>query len=389
MPDGAAVRNRHSFQQRSDGRAGPTGVKRLHAARFSFNWANLLSTPPTFPETHTQLCSADNLPCVRRRASVSKEDSPTGGGTPGALGPVGSIARNLSLIAAVAIYLGWAWDSAFYGYFNLGPIQLGTSPFAYMLSSLHVFRPVTFVTAVVAIVGITLWTRSSDLLSGARTLTGEIARILRTSSCLRSLNMWLGRLNQVIPPAIKKKLPDMKYWWKPKGMQAGLGSAITVTALILYKVTERMAVSTNLTYLVIALMALGPLLLTSAFRSDPRGRVPYSLAVVVSIVCGVWAASTYASGLGTSAAQAFAAHLPTETGATVCSVRSRNLSGPEVTAEKLAARSTYPYCYKGLRLLHMDGSTYYLLPEGWTLEQPHIYIIRANDQTSVELSKLG
>ena len=154
MPDGAAVRNRHSFQQRSDGRAGPTGVKRLHAARFSFNWANLLSTPPTFPETHTQLCSADNLPCVRRRASVSKEDSPTGGGTPGALWPVGSIARNLSLIAAVAIYLGWAWDSAFYGYFNLGPIQLGTSPFAYMLSSLHVFRPVTFVTAVVAIVGI-------------------------------------------------------------------------------------------------------------------------------------------------------------------------------------------------------------------------------------------
>jgi hypothetical protein len=65
------------------------------------------------------------------------------------------------------------------------------------------------------------------------------------------------------------------------------------------------------------------------------------------------------------------------------------MSGPEVTAEKLPARSMYPYCYEGLRLLHMDGSTYYLLPEGWTSKQSHIYIIHANDQTSVELSKLG
>ena len=187
------------------------------------------------------------------------------------------------------------------------PRRTCTSPLVYMLSSLVLFKPAIVVTVVVAIVGITLWTRGSDLLSGGRTLTGGIARILRTSSRLRSLNKRLGRLNQVIPQTIKNRLPDMKYWWKPKGIQAGLGSAITVTALTLYGVTGDVAVST---YYVLALMALGPLLLTSAFRSDPRGRVPYSLAVVVGIVCGVWAASIYASDLGTSAAKAFAAHLP-------------------------------------------------------------------------------
>ena len=313
---------------------------------------------------------------------MSKEDAPTGGGTPAALGLAGSVARNLSLIAAVMIYMGWAYESSFFGYFHLGPVELGTSPLVYMLSSLVLFKPAIVVTVVVAIVGITLWTRGSDLLSGGRTLTGGIARILRTSSRLRSLNKRLGRLNQVIPQTIKNRLPDMKYWWKPKGIQAGLGSAITVTALTLYGVTGDVAVST---YYVLALMALGPLLLTSAFRSDPRGRVPYSLAVVVGIVCGVWAASIYASDLGTSAAKAFAAHLPAETEAEVYSAKSLDLSGPEGTPERLRPGSMYQYRYVGLRFLYMAGGTYYLLPEGWTAERPCIYVIAVNDQTRVEL----
>lgn len=308
---------------------------------------------------------------------MSKEDSPAGGETSPALGLAGSIARNLSLIAAGTIYMGWAYDSAFYAYFHLGPIELGTSPLAYMLSSLVLFKPRIVVTVVVAIVGITLWTRRSHLLSGARTLTGWIARILRTSPRLRSLN-------QVIPPTIKMRLPDVKYWWKPVGIQAGLGSAITVTALVLYGVAGH--ITGQITYLVLALMALGPLLLTSAFRSDPRGRVPYSLAVAVVIVCGVWAASLYASELGTRDAQAFAAHLHSQTAADVYSVHLLALSGLKVTPERLRPGSMYRYCYVGLRLLYMDGGTYYLLPDGWTPEQHFTDVIVVNDQMRVVLN---
>ena len=344
--------------------------------------ARLLCDPRTFPEPHKQLGSDGTSRSVQRRSDMSKEDSPTGGGTPAALGLAAFIAANLSLIAAVMIYLGWAYDTAFYAYFHLGPVELGVSPGGYMLSSLSLFKPVIVVTVVVAIVGITLWARGSHLLSGARALIGWIARILRTSSRLRSLNMWLGRLNQVIPQTIKKKLPDMNYWWKPKGIQAGLGSAITVTALILYGVAGHIAVST---YLVLALMALGPLLLTSAFRGDPRGRVPYSLAVAVGIVCGLWAASLYASDLGTSTAEGFAAHLSAKTEAAVYSVQPLALSGRKVTVEKLPAGFKYHYRYEGLRLLYIGGGTYYLLPEGWVSNQPLTYIIAVNDQTRVDL----
>jgi len=313
---------------------------------------------------------------------VSKEDTPTGSGPAAVLGPAGLIAGNLSLIAAVMIYMGWAYDSSFYGYFHLGPVELGTSPDDYLLSSLGLFKPVIVVAVVVAIAAITLWTRGAHLISGAKTLIRWIARFVRTSPRFRWLNKRLRRLDQTIPQGIKDRLRDVKHWWKPKAIQVGLGAVVTVTALVLYAIAGDIAVST---YLVLALIAFGPLLLTSAFRGDRRGRVPYSLAIVVGIVCGLWAASLYASGLGNSAAQGFATHLSTKTEAAVYSVQPLALSGPKVSVRKLPAGFMYHYRYEGLRLLYISSGTYYLLPEGWVPGLPLTYIITASDQTRVEL----
>ena len=202
---------------------------------------------------------------------MSEENASAESGPTSVLGPAGLIAGNLSLVTAVMIYMGWAYDSSFYGYFHLGPVELGTSSEDYLLSSLSLFKPVIVVAVVIAIGAITLWSRGAHLVSGAEKLIRWIARIVRTSPRFRWLDKWLRRLSQMIPHGIKGRMPGVKCWWKPKAIQVGLGVVMTVIAMVLYAAAGHLAVST---YLVLALIAVGPLLLTSAFRADRRGRVP-------------------------------------------------------------------------------------------------------------------
>jgi hypothetical protein len=120
----------------------------------------------------------------------------------------------------------------------------------------------------------------------------------------------------------------------------GLGIAMTATALILYGIADLVPVST---YLVFALLASGPLLLTWAPRRNRQGQAPHSLAIVVFIVCALWAGSLYASGLGNRAARDFVAHLPANTEVAVDSVQPLALSGTGVSVQKLPAGFLYDY----------------------------------------------
>jgi hypothetical protein len=286
---------------------------------------------------------------------MNEKHDPAGGGLSPARGLAGLIAANVSLIVAVMVYMGWAYDSSFFGYFHLNPLDLGVSVEDYLLGSLDLFKPIIVVAVVVAIG------------AGVAGMRGA------------SLASWLNRM---LPHGIMMSLPDMKSLWKPKVILACLGVAMTVTALVLYGIADHVRVST---YLVLALLALGPLLLTSAWRDDRHGRVPYSLAIVVFIVCGLWAGSLYASGLGTRAAQNLVAHLSTGTEVAVYSAQPLALSGPQVTVQKLPAGFMYRYCYEGLRLLYMNSGTYYLLPAGWIPQLPLTYVIEVSDQTRIEL----
>ena len=69
----------------------------------------------------------------------------------------------------------------------------------------------------------------------------------------------------------------------------------------------------------------------------------------------------------------------------VYSVQPLALSGTDVSVQKLPAGFLYHYRYVGLRLLHMNSGTYYLLPAGWSPQMPVTFALETNDEPSVEL----
>jgi hypothetical protein len=307
---------------------------------------------------------------------VSEENNSIGDRLSPACGLTGLIAANISLIVAAMVYMGWAYESAFYGYFHLSPLDLSISPEDYLLFSLNLFNPVVVVAVVVVIAAAVTGTRGAALVSAASAVILKAAGLVRTAQ-------WLRWLDRKIPHGIMKRLSGMKQrWWKPRVILTGLGAAMTAAALVLYGVAGHVPVST---YLVLALLAFGPLLLTWALRGNRQGRVSYSLAIVVFIICGLWAGSLYANGLGNRTAHDFAAHLLTKTEVAVYSVQPLALSGTDVSVQKLPAGFLYHYRYEGLRLLYMNSGTYYLLPAGWIPQLPLTFILDTSDETSVEL----
>jgi hypothetical protein len=272
--------------------------------------------------------------------------------------------------------MGWAYESAFFGYFHLSPLDLGISPEDYLLFSLNLFNPIVVVAVVVVIAATVTGTRGAALASAAAAVILKAAALVRTAP-------WLRWLDRKIPHGIMKRLSDMKQgWWKPRAILTSLGAAMTATALLLYGIAGHVPGGT---YLVLALLAFGPLFLTWALRGNGQARVSYSLAIVVFIICGLWAGSLYANGLGNRAADDFAARLLTKTEVAVYSVQPLALSGTGVSVQKLPAGFLYHYRYEGLRLLYMSSGTYYLLPAGWIPQLPLTFILDTSDETSVEL----
>jgi hypothetical protein len=143
-------------------------------------------------------------------------------------------------------------------------------------------------------------------------------------------------------------------------IQSGL--VITAVGLLLAWVANYTHIST---YLVLGLLIIGPLMLTRPSRAAARGRFPYALAVVIAAVCGLWATSLYAEGVGTRDAQAVVHNLASGTAVALYSTDRLGLNGLGMTATPLPPGAQYHYVYTGLRLLMARAGTYYLLPVGW------------------------
>jgi hypothetical protein len=138
-------------------------------------------------------------------------------------------------------------------------------------------------------------------------------------------------------------------------------------------------------YLVLALLAAGQLLMAWPARRSASGQVAYPLALVVVAALALWAGGVYAGTLGYQAALNIQNHVPQQTAVTVYSAQSLDLSGPGVRCASVRMSSGYPYECTGLRLLWSESGTYYLLPEGWTMDE-RMYILNDSDQIRIELS---
>jgi hypothetical protein len=336
------------------------------------------------------------------------ERSSAGEGSPSpARSIVGLVVANTSLIAAILFYMGWAYDNALYGRFHLNPLDLGFGPQEYVLRSLSLFSPGIVVIAVLLIVVMSLGTggklaavRAFGVDAGA-----AYAVLLRARRAVAAAPAEGGGGNGS-PAAVAAQAPagmaapaaDVSETAEPGKTEAGKtedamlpsaaasalavggGAALTAAGLVLYWIASRVNVST---FLVLALLGGGPLLLTWPARASRPGRVPYALALVIAAICALWAASVYAQQKGSEAAQAVIRNLPTSGSVVIYSTQRLALSGGGVSVTPITTSAPYRYEYAGLRLLLMQSGTYYLLPESWTPERDYTYVVYASDDMRI------
>lgn len=286
--------------------------------------------------------------------------------SPPVRGITGQIVANASLLIAVLVYMGWAFDDALYGYFHIRPLDLNFSIVEYMLRSLALFSVTIVVVAVALIVVSAIRTWGLGKTRFARHVAGAAATRVRAIPVLRRL----------------ASADSTEQSQAGRVLMIGTGVAITAIALALAWISNYVQVST---YLTLFLLGSGPLLLTRPTRADHRGRFPYALAIVVSAVCALWAASLYAHNLGIHAARQVVQDLPTRTAVVVYSIQPLALSGPGVTVQRLPAKYLYHYRYQGLRLLITRSGTYYLLPVDWSPQLNETYVFDQSDQIRIEL----
>jgi hypothetical protein len=303
-----------------------------------------------------------------------------------ARGIAAQIVANTSLLIAILVYMGWAWDDAYYGYFHLNALDLNFSIVDYMLRSLDLFSIAIIVVAVVIIFAATF--RAGDLGGQQRHQRGGNAdpggAPGKKKFARRAADAAATRLSAV--PAFRELVSEdaaKRSRARRRVLVMGTGAAVTLTALALnYWIAKHVHIST---YLFLFLLGGGVLLLAWPIRADRHGRFPYAMAIVVSAVCALWAASLYAHNLGIQAAKNAVQDLSTRTAVLVYSIEPLALVGPGLTVQSLPATYRYHYRYQGLRLLLMQSGTYYLVPVGWSPQYDLTYILDQSDPIRIEL----
>jgi hypothetical protein len=298
------------------------------------------------------------------------------------------IVTNSSLIA-ILVYMGWAYESALYGYFHLNPIDLGVGIPEYLLRCLALFNPLIVIATVAIIAILAISDRLAWLARAAMSRAcAAIAPAVRRAAW-KVADTAAGRAARRLPavPQLRRLLAWAapragRPWRSPRAAQVTLGIVLTTGALILAGSAGYVPVST---YLLLALLAIGPLLLTRPRRQDRSGRLPYILAILVTGVAAIWAGSLYATSRGIEDAHTLVATLQSRTAVAVYSVQQLAVADPGVTVQNLGPSYLYHYRYLGLRLLTMRSGTYYLLPFDWTPRLGVTYILTDAAQVRVEL----
>jgi hypothetical protein len=209
---------------------------------------------------------------------------------------VAQVVGNISLITAVLIYMGWAYENSLLEHFQIPAFSLGLSTMEYVLKGLvPLFRSAVVFIAVLVVAALTILPHCAV---PARRL---VPRPVRTA---------VGRVQ-----------PD--HW-------VMIGGQLLVAVALPLTWSGQSTYSPGVFWFLLALLGAGSLLAAWPARYCGLGAVTYPLAMVVAAMCAFWAAGPYAASLGTGAAVSFANNLTSQTAVTVYSVQSLGLSGPDV-----------------------------------------------------------
>jgi hypothetical protein len=266
---------------------------------------------------------------------------------------VAQILGNASVLTAALVYMGWVYEDALLEHFQVSPFSLNIGVLEFALKSLpFFFRPVIILGAVVLVmVAVFLGPALKRLVPAGYEAVNRITRTHPAVACTLLI-------------------PVLLAWF---GLQQNpLGTWFARNSYVFY--------------VVVALVGIGPLLLTWPSKDRPRGHFAFPLALVVATLCTLWIAGLYADRLGTEAADSFASTLPSQTAVVLYSVQSLDLSGPGVVCTPIEGESFFHERCTGLALLYAESGTYYLLPVNWTPQNGRTYVVDDTDQIRVELS---
>jgi len=133
-----------------------------------------------------------------------------------AQGIAAQVVANTSLLIAILVYTGWAYDNALYGYFHVSPLDLDVSIVEYMLRSLSLFSPGVVIVAVAVVA-----------LAVARTWDLSLTRLARLAEPTKA------QLSKV--PVLRRIVAVCGAGQPQAGrlLLTGIGATLTVTALVL------------------------------------------------------------------------------------------------------------------------------------------------------------
>lgn len=271
-------------------------------------------------------------------------------------GVAGLVVANSSLVIATLFYMGWAYEDAYLGYFHLNPLSLDARVSDYLLHSLALFSPSLVIAAVLIVIAITVDAWEPRI------------RII-------------GRVIQPRSAATTSQRAGRRPWTVDR-LLIGSGAALAIAGVVATWTAGAFPASS---YVILALLAIGSLLMTWPRRAVRSGRLAYSLAVVLTAVCALWAGSLYAHGVGIRNARNTVSNLPTRTAVAVYSTDPLALTGPGVTVQTLPPGYSYRYLYEGLRLLLSSSNRFYLVPVGWTPSNDITYVLNDGSGIRVEL----
>ncbi|MFF5205661.1 hypothetical protein [Streptosporangium sp. NPDC000396] len=276
---------------------------------------------------------------------------------------IGFLTGAASLAAATLVYMGWAYTDAYLGHFYLRALDLEFGFLEYALRGLTLFTPNLVTVAVLVILLLAALARRSAL----RSLLPRKARDFETRMVERSgLRRNADRVARV------------------SGVLLTVGGLV----LLIWLADRIPGRSHEKTYAVLALLGLGPLVLTWSIRGTPAGRIAFTMALVTASVCLLWAASLHANATGISSANRMIAKLPWSPSVSIYSVDQLALKDDSVNRVDLR-HGRYRYRYDGLRLLMIRGGRYYLLPvvsrDDWAKGGGRVIVITDDDEVRVEI----
>ncbi|MEV6033239.1 hypothetical protein AB0L65_18945 [Nonomuraea sp. NPDC052116] len=142
------------------------------------------------------------------------------------------------------------------------------------------------------------------------------------------------------------------------------------------------------TYQLLALSALGLLLLTWPSPGRRSSRIAFAFSVAVAIFSLLWAASLYANGRGTRTAEQAVRDLPERTQVVIWPKDDLSINPSGVEHQKYSS-GKYRRSYTGMRLLLVRDDRYYLVPpvseQGWRDGGGRTYVLPENDDIRLEI----